>query len=98
MDNLSIVIFKEMTPKKEVLLVSVFTFLLNKVKRIPKFPQVHILKRSLVPRACLPYSTSWILVIYTPKFSSLTWFTRGTSRMEAEVAYRVLLVGIVAFL
>ena len=53
-DNLSLVIFKEMTPKKEVLLVSVFTFLLNKVKLTPKFPQVCILKRSLVPRACLP--------------------------------------------
>ena len=48
---MSLVIFKEMTIKKEVLLVSVFTFLLNKVKLIPKFPQVRILKRSLVPRA-----------------------------------------------
>ena len=50
----SLVIFKEMTPKKDILLISVFTFLLNKVKFIPKFPQVCILKRSLVPRACLP--------------------------------------------
>lgn len=96
MDNLSLVIFKEMTPKKggttnpEYL----FIFLLNKAKLIPKFPKVCMLQRSLVPRASLPQSTSWILIIYNPKYScSLKWFSRGTSRMETEATYRVLLVG-----